>query len=92
MAVVSLLLAAAIQGDTRPARIVIEPARLEIVVDSNTTVPNWPMTGGARLSKGHIFTSDLNSGLRIARFVEVVRTIVRIFSANARFEQLETPS
>ena len=38
--------------------------------DANTTVPNWPMTWGAQLFKGNIYTSDLNSGLWIARLVE----------------------
>ena len=36
--------------------------------DEHTMVPNWPMTWGAQLFKGHIFTSDLNSGLWIAKF------------------------
>ncbi len=38
--------------------------------DAVTTTPNWPMTWGAQIFKGHIFTSDLNSGLWIARLVE----------------------
>lgn len=38
--------------------------------DDQTTVPNWPMTWGAQLHKGNIFTSDLFSGLWIARLVE----------------------
>ena len=38
--------------------------------DADTTVPNWPMTWGAQLFKGTIFTSDLNSGLWIARLIE----------------------
>lgn len=33
----------------------------------DSTVPNWGMTWGAQLHKGNIFTSDLNSGLWIAR-------------------------
>ena len=33
-------------------------------------VPNWSMTWGAQLFKGRIFTSDLHSGLWIARLVE----------------------
>ena len=31
--------------------------------------PNWGMTWGAQLFKGNLITSDLNSGLWIARFV-----------------------
>jgi hypothetical protein len=38
--------------------------------DVDTTVPNWPMTWGAQLFEGTIFTSDLNSGLWIARLIE----------------------
>jgi hypothetical protein len=38
--------------------------------DENSTVPNWGMTWGAQLHKGSIFTSDLNSGLWIARLQE----------------------
>jgi hypothetical protein len=37
--------------------------------DEDTMVPNWPMTWGAQPFKGNIFTSDLNSGLWIVRFV-----------------------
>jgi hypothetical protein len=33
----------------------------------DSMVPNWGMTWGAQLHKGSIFTSDLNSGLWIAR-------------------------
>ncbi|WP_420449167.1 hypothetical protein [Candidatus Palauibacter sp.] len=33
-------------------------------------VPNWSMTWGAQLFKGRIFTSDLHSGLWIARLVQ----------------------
>jgi hypothetical protein len=40
--------------------------------DANTTVPNWPMTWGAQIFKGSIFTSDLNSGLWILRLSEEV--------------------
>ncbi|WP_419861673.1 hypothetical protein [Candidatus Palauibacter sp.] len=36
----------------------------------NAAVPNWSMTWGAQLFKGRIFTSDLHSGLWIARLVE----------------------
>ena len=36
----------------------------------NAAVPNWSMTWGAQLFKGRIYTSDLHSGLWIARLVE----------------------
>lgn len=36
----------------------------------DAAVPNWSMTWGAQLFKGRIFTSDLHSGLWIARLVE----------------------
>ncbi|MFW5904614.1 MAG: hypothetical protein ACOCUZ_00210, partial [bacterium] len=36
-------------------------------VDEDTMVPNWPMTWGAQPFKGHIFSSDLNSGLWVTR-------------------------
>lgn len=45
-----------------------------IPIDANSTVPNWPMTWGAQVFKGHIYTSDLNSGLWIMRLDE--QTIV----------------
>ena len=38
--------------------------------DEHTMVPDWPMAWGAQIHKGHIYTSDLNSGLWIARLVE----------------------
>ncbi|TFG66536.1 MAG: hypothetical protein E4H28_01640 [Gemmatimonadales bacterium] len=38
--------------------------------DENSMVPNWGMTWGAQIHKGSIFTSDLNSGLWIARLQE----------------------
>ncbi len=38
--------------------------------DHQTVVPNWPMTWGAQLFKGHVFSSDMNSGLWITRLVE----------------------
>ena len=38
--------------------------------DSRTMVPNWPMTWGAQIHKGHIYSSDLNSGLWITRLIE----------------------
>ena len=40
--------------------------------DAQTMVPDWPMTWGAQVFKGHIYMSDLNSGLWIARLVENV--------------------
>ena len=43
--------------------------------DSETTVPNWGMTWGAQIHKGHIFTSDLNSGLWVVKLVEGQRII-----------------
>lgn len=48
-----------------------EISRLK-TTDQNTTVPNWPMTFGAQVFKGHIYTSDLNSGLWIAKLVEIM--------------------
>lgn len=38
--------------------------------DSRTMVPNWPMTWGAQIHKGHIYSSDLNSGLWITRLTD----------------------
>ena len=38
--------------------------------DARTTVPNWPMTWGAQVFKGHIFSSDFNSGLWVTRLEE----------------------
>ena len=38
--------------------------------DDVSVVPGWPMTWGAQLFKGNIYTSDLNSGLWIARLEE----------------------
>ena len=43
--------------------------------DAQSTVPNWGMTWGAQIHKGHIFTSDLNSGLWIVKLVEGQRII-----------------
>lgn len=40
--------------------------------DADTMIPNWPMTWGAQLHKGYIFSSDMNSGLWISRLVESV--------------------
>ncbi len=44
-------------------------------IDGASTVPNWGMTWGAQIHKGHIFTSDLNSGLWIVKLVEGQRII-----------------
>ena len=44
-------------------------------IDAESTVPNWGMTWGAQIHKGHIFTSDLNSGLWIVKLVEGQRII-----------------
>ena len=43
--------------------------------DAQSTVPNWGMTWGAQIHKGHVFTSDLNSGLWIVKLVEGQRII-----------------
>ena len=43
--------------------------------DDQTTVPNWGMTWGAQIHKGHIFTSDLNSGLWVVKLIEAQRII-----------------
>ena len=47
----------------------LEPIRKKNnkTTDANTTVPNWSMTWGAQIFKGRIYTSDLNSGIWIAR-------------------------
>ena len=34
-----------------------------VPVDADMVVPNWPMTWGAQVFKGRIFSSDLNSGI-----------------------------
>ena len=41
-----------------------------LTTDDRTMVPGWPMAWGAQIHKGHIFGSDLNSGLWVARLVE----------------------
>ena len=41
-----------------------------IPMDDQTTVPNWPMTWGAQVYKGNVFTSDLNSGLWVVKVVD----------------------
>lgn len=43
-----------------------------LTTDDQSMVPGWPMTWGAQIFKGHIYTSDLNSGLWIAR-METIR-------------------
>ncbi len=44
-------------------------------IDGESTVPNWGMTWGAQIHKGHIFTSDLNSGLWVVKLIEGQRII-----------------
>jgi len=39
-------------------------------MDGDSFVPNWPMTWGAQVFKGNIFSSDMNSGLWVTRLVE----------------------
>ncbi|NNG17671.1 MAG: hypothetical protein HKM89_14435 [Gemmatimonadales bacterium] len=39
-----------------------------LTTDENTTVPNWPMTWGAQVFKGNIFSSDLHSGLWVTKY------------------------
>jgi len=46
-----------------------------LTTDEQTTVPNWPMTWGAQLHKGNIYTSDLNSGLWIAKLERPERPV-----------------
>ncbi|HUG01152.1 MAG TPA: hypothetical protein VML95_04780 [Longimicrobiales bacterium] len=41
-----------------------------IPLDDQTKVANWPMTWGAQVFKGHVFTADLNSGLWVAKVVD----------------------
>jgi hypothetical protein len=40
-----------------------------LTTDEYTTVPNWPMAWGAQIFKGNIYTSDLHSGLWVAKLV-----------------------
>jgi hypothetical protein len=40
--------------------------------DENTMVPNWPMTWGVQVFKGHVFAWDLNSGLWVTKIQETV--------------------
>ena len=41
-----------------------------IPLDDRTKVANWPMTWGAQVFKGNVFTADLNSGLWIVKVVD----------------------
>ncbi|MGH7545401.1 MAG: LVIVD repeat-containing protein, partial [Gemmatimonadota bacterium] len=38
--------------------------------DAHTVVPNWPMTWGAQVFEGNIYSSDFNSGLWVTKLVE----------------------
>jgi hypothetical protein len=38
--------------------------------DADSAVPNWPMTWGAQLHKGRIYSSDFNSGLWVTELRE----------------------
>ncbi|MEX1182006.1 MAG: Ig-like domain-containing protein [Gemmatimonadota bacterium] len=40
-----------------------------LTASKDAVTPNWSMTWGAQIFKGNIITSDLNSGLWIAKFV-----------------------
>jgi len=46
-----------------------EVARL-LTTDDDTMVPNWPMTWGAQIHKGMIYSSDLNSGIWVTQLRE----------------------
>jgi len=46
-----------------------------LTTDEETTVPNWPMTWGAQVFKGRIYSSDLNSGLWITELRERPRVV-----------------
>jgi len=46
-----------------------EVARI-LTTDDDTMVPNWPMTWGAQIHKGRIYSSDLNSGIWITQLRE----------------------
>ena len=46
-----------------------------LTTDPETTVPNWPMTWGAQIFKGRIYSSDLNSGLWITELRERPRVV-----------------
>ena len=43
--------------------------------DLDTTTPNWPMTWGAQVFKGKVYSSDLNSGLWITELRERPRVV-----------------
>ena len=43
-----------------------------LTTDDQSMVPGWPMTWSAQVFKGHIYSSDLNSGLWITR-LETIR-------------------
>ena len=45
------------------------------MIDSETTTPNWPMTWGAQIFKGRIYSSDLNSGLWITKLEQKPRVV-----------------
>lgn len=38
--------------------------------DEMTAIPNWPMTWGAQIFKGNIYSSDMNSGLWIMKLAD----------------------
>ncbi|MDH5590456.1 MAG: Ig-like domain-containing protein [Gemmatimonadota bacterium] len=38
--------------------------------DEHMVTPNWPMTWGAQLHKGYIFSSDMNSGIWVTKLTE----------------------
>jgi hypothetical protein len=38
--------------------------------DEDSMVPNWPMTWGAQLHKGRIYSTDFNSGLWVTELRE----------------------
>jgi len=46
-----------------------EVARI-LTTDDDTMVPNWPMTWGAQIHKGMIYSSDLNSGIWVTQLRE----------------------
>ncbi|MDH3272290.1 MAG: Ig-like domain-containing protein [Gemmatimonadota bacterium] len=46
-----------------------------LTTDDQTTTPNWPMTWGAQIFKGRIYSSDLNSGLWITELRERPRVV-----------------
>lgn len=46
-----------------------------LTTDAETTTPNWPMSWGAQIFKGRIYSSDLNSGLWITELKERPRVV-----------------